>query len=512
MRPQKLLELDCIIMKIKIFTYTFLLTACFTTQAKVEIPVSQKEIIGSGIIGINSTRAFTIDFDTLLYKDKKSITYETFEIIGSGYKVTLSTRDDVNTNVNSGTINAIELITNTLGPVTSISPLMVLEQPVLTTADTVKSNGVSQQLGDMLGLSGFLNKNNSLKATKISQGEALENWKIRGFISELTENELMIGSLSIGLGQEQVLNCANGFGIEDRVEVIMQADFNYQVGNTISTILSIECLKLNQLKEENYVIPSVLQGFVDKSRGRIFWLDDVKVVANANTVYENGEKTFVENSVNVEVQGMFNSQTSQIQADKIRFLDTRIAITFPIEPQDIVIGKSITVHDLTFNKTPYTKDSTILNNGISSAKQIEIRGFVDSDGNAYISKLLNKGAANYNLISMRGTIDSLNNPFFSLLNFQVDATNSLIVNAGSSVIDANTFFAQVDKGSQIEIKNAKYNSNIDTITDGNIYIKTLTTKIQQVSTKEIIGSGIIGGFIRGTVSSTQFKMFESSFE
>jgi len=484
---------------------------CSVFAENIKPPVT-KEIIGSGIFDVNHSRTFSMDSNTLIYLDGSLIDRTTFEIIGSGFKTAFTVLDDVNANVNSGTVNALELITNIQGPVTSVSPLMVLEQPILMTSDTVKTFQNTMQVDDLISLSGYLSKNNSLKATKIVENESLNNWKIRGFASDINANDFKIGSLKINFGGEQIINCSTGLDNGQHIEVVMASDANYQAGVAIDTITSIKCLELNQLSQQSTVLPSVIQGFVSQVQGQDYWIDDVFVYTTNDTVYENGEKNFIDEAVNVEVQGIFNTQNSEIQADVVRFLDTRVAITFPVDPQDIIVGESITIHGLTFVKTPQTKASSILDNGIATAMQIEIQGFIDSDGNAFISKVLDKGVVNFNEVSFRGKISSINNPLFSLLNFQVDVTNSLILDLGAGVIDVNTFFGLIDEGSQVEVKNAIYDMNLDKITDGLIIIKSLSTKSQPVETKEIIGSGIIGGFLTATITATADTLFESGFE
>jgi hypothetical protein len=499
-------------MRINIIKYLALIAICFSVSAKeVDKPVTS-EIIGSGIFDVNRTRTFSMDDSTLIYLDGNLINDTTFEIIGSGYKTAFTVLEDVNGSIDSGTVNALELITNLQGPVTSVSPLMVLEQPVLMTSDTVKAFQSKMQLDVLFSFSGYLSNNNSLKATRVMDNVSLTNWKIRGFASDIDANSFKIGLLEINLGGEQILNCNTGFNNGQHVEVIMASDAAYQAGVAIDTILSIECINLNLLSKKSSVLPSVIQGSINQTQGQDFWLDDVLVSTSVNTEYENGEKNFVDESINVEVQGVFDAQTSEIQADVVRFLDTRIAITFPIEPEDIDIGESITIQGVTFFKTPQTKASSILDNGIVAAMQIEIQGFIDSEGKAYISKVLDKGLVNFNEISLRGNINSVNNPLFSLLNFQIDVTDSLIINLGAGTIDVGTFFGLIDVGSQVEVKNATYDTLLDKITDGTVRIKALSTRNQAAQTKEIIGSGIIGGYVRATISSTGDTLFASGFE
>ncbi|MCF6318162.1 MAG: hypothetical protein L3J83_02620, partial [Proteobacteria bacterium] len=78
--------------------------------------------------------------------------------------------------------------------------------------------------------------------------------------------------------------------------------------------------------------------------------------------------------------------------------------------------------------------------------------------------------------------------------------------------DINTFFDLITKGSQVEIKNASFDTSTGQVTGGTILIKKVATKRQRVTTKEIIGSGIVGGFVSGTITSVDGSLFSSGFE
>lgn len=502
-------------MKIKPFHIILFITTLGSSNAKnIGLPET-KEIIGSGIISVNSTRSFSTDSNTLYYLDDQPIDYITFEIIGSGFKSAFTVLDDVGSNVETGTLNAVELITNLQGPVTSVSPLKILEQPVLITNDTVNVLTNSMQMNEVVTVSGY-ESDKGMLATRVMDGLS-SDWKIRGFASEVSQQSFRIGTLLINRDSEQLLDCQSGFADGQSVEVKMSADLNYQTGTAIDSLISIKCLRLNQVEGQLALLPSVVQGYISETAGQGFWLDDVHVLTDQNTQYENGEQTFIDLAVNVEVQGVLDTETSEIHADIIRFIDHRIEITFPINPEDIDLGQSITIGSTTFYATPMTKDNAnILSEGLIRARKIQIQGFVDSQGKAYISKVLNKGAANFNNLSLRGDVASLNNPLFSILNFQIDASHSLLINQGSGVIDINTFFNSISEGSQIEIKNAEFNDTLNQFENGTISIKNTLTKTSGKrignDTKEIIGSGIIKAFGTATISSVSGVMFDSSFE
>ncbi|MBL4661569.1 MAG: hypothetical protein JKY19_14515 [Alcanivoracaceae bacterium] len=488
---------------------------CSAPSAENLRPPETKEIIGSGIFEVNKTRTYTINDETMITLDDTVIDQSLFEIIGSGFKSAFTLLDDVNSTIDTGTINAIELITNLQGPVTSISPLEILGQPVLTTADTVLVLSGSIALDQSVAVSGYLSANNSLKATRIMPSNDLQAWKIRGFASEITGAGFKIGSLTINRGAEQIQNCDSVGGFNDGVlvEVKMTSNADYVIGTPVNGIQSIACLMLNQLPKEAGTLPSVVQGFISQTQGHNFWLNDIKVNVNNSTVYENGERDFIDEAINVEVQGVFNAETSVLQADVVRFMDRRIEITFPVVPEDVSIDESILINGVTFFKTPQSKDVANILAGIADDKQIQIRGYVDSNGIAYISKILDKGVPNFNNISLRGDISALDNPLFSVLNFQIDSSNSLIINLGAGVIDVETFFNLVVIGSQVEIKNAQYDSVLNQLINANITIRKIEAPNKiSINNKEIIGSGIIRGFGTATITKTNDWMFKSDFE
>lgn len=488
-------------------------TNCFAKEQQLEF----REIIGSGIFDINKTRTFVLDNDSVIYLDELEIDLDLFEVIGSGFKSTFTVNEDANSTVDSGTINAIELTTNLKGPVTSLNPLMVLEQAVLETSDTVKAYSAELKLNQDVTISGYLSSNNSLKASRVMTNEG--DWKVRGFANQVNNNSFQIGTLQINRSTEQLLDCDNGFNNGSLVEVKMAKDANYQPGLAIDTIQSIRCLTRNRLAGENIVLPSVIQGYISHTQGMDFWLDDVKVDVSNATEYVNGENNFIDDAVNVEVQGVFDSETSEIQADSIRFIDHRIEITFPVQPEDINIGESVTILGTNFYKTPQTKDNAgIFSFGIIQPLQVQIQGYVDSAGKIYITKTIDKGAVDYTAVSLRGNISDINNPEFSLLGNVIDATDSLIIKLGTGVIDVNTFFSEIENGSQVDIKNANYNNLTGKFTDGMITIRKINDTVfnkagdGNYATREIIGSGIYGAFVTATLTATADQIFVSGFE
>ncbi len=496
-------------MKIKLFILSILIICQQSFAGKPQ----NKEIIGSGIIGVNHTREYAVESNTLIYKDDELIDYQTFEIIGSGYKTTFVVKAGTKEIIGSGIVDTLILETNLRGPITSLSPLAVLEQPVLRTSDTETSLFESENISDIVSVSGYLSINNSIKASKLVSASISDDWKIRGYISSNNIQNFHIGNLKINHANELLINCDNGINKDDYVQVLMSKDENYTIGSAINTVNSVECFKSNQLPvSQTDSLATILQGFISQKTGNAFWFNDVKVITQNNTLYENGEKRFLDEMVNVEVEGVFNPISSELLADKIRFIDSRIEIEFPLNPNDITLGQSVTINNVDYLKTPQTKDlMNAIENGMTTSKQVNIEGYIDSNGIAYIAKLSHKGNVNYDKVNLRGRIYSVVNPTFKLLNFTVDSSNSLIINQGGGVIDNQTFYSIIGDGYQVEVKNGQFDFSTNTVQNAKIIISGSSTK-RQNQTKEIIGSGVVKEFVTATLTSTHDGVFLSGFD
>lgn len=71
----------------------------------------------------------------------------------------------------------------------------------------------------------------------------------------------------------------------------------------------------------------------------------------------------------------------------------------------------------------------------------------------------------------------------------------------------------IEQGSQVEIKNTSYGFPSSTIKKGIITLRKIESKNNiKRNTKEIIGSGIVGGFGIATISATSDQLFVDSFE
>jgi len=129
-------------------------------------------ITGFGSVIINDTREFEFDGETRFFRDGVEVIESTFMQDGAGMVSRVEIGDDVSADFTSGTAATVTADNAVKGPVTSISPLQVLEQTVVVNGDTVLDNIPGNDTanlvpGDVVEVSGFADSANVIQATRV---------------------------------------------------------------------------------------------------------------------------------------------------------------------------------------------------------------------------------------------------------------------------------------------------------------------------------------------------------
>ena len=472
-------------------------------------------------ITLNKIREFTIDSNTIITVDGIIITNSNFfEIIGTGgYKSRFTIGNDVNTTISQGTFTEINLISDIKGPVTSINPLKILDQFVFVTGDTVLDNINSidtLNLNDLVAVSGAISEvDNDIQLSRFELKNSLAEWKLRGFARNITATDFTIGSLTISRNSVASTNCNSGFINNVFVSIKASPDNSFTTGNPLTTLTSIECETADVDEDSNDSVPSVVEGVISEIIDlSSFKINGLTVFFDLTTSFDNGEAEHLDVGTKVEVQGLLDTNTRFISADTIRFINHRVKIITPVMPVDIILNQSITMLGQTILITPETRDDdAIISNGLISQAQVEMRGFVDSQGQLYAQRIKYRGTPDLSDNVVRGDITSLNKPFLTINNIAIDASGSLF-ELNDSIVNIDTFFNQIQLGMQLVIEDAIYNQATLKLTFGEIELVEQETEDdpdhQKTSSnsKEIIGTGGVG---LATITATEV-IFNSSFE
>ena len=191
----------------------------------------------------------------------------------------------------------------------------------------------------------------------------------------------------------------------------------------------------------------------------------------------------------------------------------------PLNPVDVTINQSLSLFDQEFLITPQTRDEDdILASGIISPIQVEIRGFIDSQGQMFLQRVRERGSVDYNDVSLRGELTAVSMPQLAINNVNIDSTSSQFI-IDENPVDMATFFAQLEVGMQVEISEAIYDDMSNELSAGIIELieaeieddpdaAGIPEKSGQHHLKEIIGTGGVG---IGTIYGTEI-IFSNGFD
>lgn len=386
--------------------------------------------------------------------DEMPVGYETYLASADGYVAefeALATDE----NLESGTLRRIHLVNNLKGPVTSLDPLTVLNIPVVATADTTLRNfpdgGLEAlRLGDFLAVSGYPDAQSSVLATRIGySNEGFDQWKLSGFITSLSDTGLTIGTQEVEVPADiSLADCEVGGFAAVKARPLA----TFEPGQILDTVESVRCVDDFPWSDG---IPAAIQGFVTEVLDdRTFMIGTVTVVLQDSTRFLNGDPSDIKVGVKVGVRGLVTPGTRTIQAVVVRFSELRVEATGPLTPDAYDPDRMLTVLGIQFAITDQTRvDPQLGQTVLEEALQVEVRGFFDSSGSAFASRISVVGEPNRDDVELRAHVSEIANPSLIMAGVSVDSTDSEFEIAGEPA-EAEDFFELVRIGSIVEISDA----------------------------------------------------------
>lgn len=497
---------------IHIIYYILLLTA-FSSSGTAGDDIVINGQGGTGL-QINNIRNFDITQATIIKEDGIIIPAIRGQG-GTGFKVRYSIANDVNADITAGTLNEVNLINTHKGPVTSVDPLIIFNVDSLVTADTFYEDGLvleNIQVGDELKVSGFIDDNSSIIISRIEADDApLAEWKLSGYISNLNMNTFNINNQLVEIGSAVIDNCLSGLQNGGFVEIKATPDNAFTAGSTLGGVTQIECVDAGIVIDPGLFIPVALEGLVDFEDidlNSLFTVAGQLIFIDMNTLYINGEIDDIVVGAKVEVEGLLNSSTSEITANKVKFKEVRFKFEEPVLPGDVVIGTSIQLFGKNILNTPQLRDEDgIMTSGLAAETQVEVRGYADSQGNLYATRVRERGNPDANDVSADGQITAISNPFIEVYGVVVDTTNSVFFDQNNMVISAVEFFAQIAVGTEVEVESSSVNE-MNNVIDGVIVRIDEADDVTRIQQR----LGFAEGQGIGTITGFNDLIFADSFE
>lgn len=433
---------------------------------------------------INDIRVFDTDQNTLYLKNNQPTTQLVFEQVGTGKAALFTVMGPVEESFTAGTLASINLLTEVIGPVTSVDPLTVLRQPILVTGDTVLGGLAADEIGALepgqtLEVSGFTTARNSRRASRIDLvSEPAPQWQLTGYARDITEAGFSIGFQPIALGSIEPAECPGNQLREGQfVEVWATPKADILTEVILDTVTSITCITRDPSSDVK-LVPVAIEGFLrDNAEHDGLTLGNTAIEVGDSTRFVNGDPSNFQAGIKVEVLGLLNSLTQVLAASEVVFTETRVVLSAPVDPEDILDDGRIQILGFDVRITDQTRDDDGIGDiGLLSRAQVKVIGFLDAQRTIFADRIRISGAPSLDRTTLHGPVDSVAQPLLDVLGVVVDASDSTFVDPAGSPLTEAAFFEQVGTGALIQVEGGTLNENDRVVSGGVIQLKQLRVR------------------------------------
>ncbi|SFN41464.1 DUF5666 domain-containing protein [Dokdonella immobilis] len=455
---------------------------------------------------INGQRTFAIGPQTTYSLDGTAIPAEEAARIGAGYSAQV-VAGNVAPDVSSGDAAQVDLRTLVRGPVTATDPLSVLRQPLVITAETVLvdipgGDLANLEVGDLLDVSGFLDSNGAVAATRVALGsDPGADWKLFGQVSGLDGALFSIGAQAIDSTGVTPSGCVPALQDGQYVELESLPDAGYVNGSVLGQLTRLECEDPDFDDPPQGTIAASLEGIISALPDPLptpasFGMLGVEVVTTAQTEYRAGTIEDLDVGVRVEVEGVFDAISATLTAHEVRFVQGQVRFEAPVDPADVAPGDSILIMGSSAAFSAQTRDEDGIVSGLPTPTQVELRGLIDRDGQIFATRVRERGQPDLTDTRLRGPVAEINAPQLTLLGVAVDTSTAQFRDHAGNVISSTEFFARVFPGTLVSAEDAVYDPIGATLVAGVVELEENTVPSAPRGASGPVGQGIA----RGTVT------------
>lgn len=441
---------------------TSTITITYVLQSAPVVPravSSQGVITGFGSVVVNGIHFLTPD--TQVETDDAAVTDESALKLGMVVNITGSIDES------SGEITAdqISYHAKAEGAVESINlvnkSFVVMGQTVLI--DTLTEfDGVTfdtMQVGQLVEISGNLNANNEIVATRVEVSQAGETErKLRGTISALDSQNstFALNNVSVNYSNAQVEGTLAD-GVEVKVSSAQDVSNGLLSANEVKVLNSHDGGGDNNTEEDG-AIDGIVTQFVSATD---FFIENQAVSTNSSTEYTHGQVSDIAAAIHLSVYGSLDANNI-LMASKIRFdgegdleFSGIVEIVNADSRQVTIMGKNIQT-DL---NTKFKDESSaqVRNFDLSFVNvgdRLNIEAFTPSNSDMPIAREVTRGDESTNQGEvLRGMVSEINQPQFVVNGVTVKTSSATDFEANDNRgINLDQFFTQLTVNSNVKIK------------------------------------------------------------
>ena len=340
-----------------------------------------------------------------------------------------------------GSAESVEVEDNVVGPAAAIDPatstLTVLGQQVIVTAGTsFSANIVPADLSglradDLIEVSGMVDANGVITATRIARAEAGEPLQVLGTVGSVdaTTHTLTINALHVDFATATLSGFATGAPAQGDVVIARGTGFDAaSVTLTATQLRKADSERSESASGERVEQEGLVTRFVSATD---FDVNGAAVTTTASTVFKGGSAADLAMGVRVEVRGTVDANNVLV-ADVVEVGHVAaIALEATVDEVDATAG-TLKVLGVTINVDTSTrfedKSSTHLQlftlKDVVTGDRVLVRGFETAAGSGVLQARRLERLAPGTEVEVRGPFTATTAPQFQILSIVIDASNA----------------------------------------------------------------------------------------
>jgi hypothetical protein len=361
-----------------------------------------------------------------------------------------------------------------IGPVTQSSPIAVLGQPLTITADTTLAGlaaPYSLPLGTAVVVAGLVDANGSILATLVERrGQMGARFLLTGEVQAVGAQPTIfrVGDQWVSTPAIAFSGCTGATPVVGEfVELRANAVTPFPPGTVLDTVTDGRCV--NPVPAGTAGATGFLQGLVTlvPALDR-FEIGALVVTLSASTSFVFGSLDDLDPGVAVSVDGSYvDPQT--FAADVVEFVRPVVRYQAPQTPADVIPGVSLNPFSIPVLWSAQVRDEDgILANGLAQGTQVEVRGYLDSSGQAFATRVRERGDPDLNDVRLRGPVEAINDPFITIQGLVINTSGDTFEDEYGTPLSAAQFFAAVEIDHEVDVSGAVFNPGNSTISGGAI--------------------------------------------
>ncbi len=430
------------------------------------------------------------------------------------------------TNSSAGDLSEINLMNSVIGPVTasSASSLQILLIDLAIDADTIIEGVASIEdiaVGSIVAASGIESETGAILATRIEVllHNSSSYWLMTGNVANLNASGFNIGAqhFNFVINQDNLICETGAFDNGEKVIVEILPANDYNAGDAVNAVM-VTCYDdfISPIEPPAYVFFSDFINNISVDKTQIT-VGSTVVNLLIDTQIVGGNIDSLAVGIQVQVEGVVDSQTNEVDATYISLPVKLISAQAPIIASDVTLSDTgasngkVMVMGIEVNQNELTMDpGALFINGLGGYEGVAISAYEDDAGKVWASFvapfMIETTPNGTTTFYIEGSVTNVTSDQLEVMGVNIgNLSNAAFFNIDRELITATEFLNALSNGDSVAVSDAaNYDRASNTLYAGSLFLleqtpQPLQQKVNVLSgtaaSNNVSGLGIVTEFV-----------------